>query len=92
MSRTPSFRELEKAFWRFVEQHCPYPLHLRHRYSWVRANPYFEYRGVSWERSSTPGHLIPEAEPGATHRISFIAADGVLVQGWLRAGPIVQLA
>jgi hypothetical protein len=92
MSRTPSFQELEKAFWRFVETQCPHPLYSRHRYTWVRANPCFEHRGVSWERSSTPGHMVPGAEPGATHRISFIAADGTLVQDWLRAGPIYSAA
>lgn len=55
----PSFTVLDKAFWDYVAQECPHPVHSRQRYAWVRANLTFEYHGITYVRSTVtvaPGY------------------------------------
>ena len=86
------FSDLERAYWRFVDQNCPHPIHSRHRYTWLRANRAFDYNGILWERASTTrASEAGSAAPG-THLVLFTAANGVVVQDWLKAGSIFRAA
>lgn len=48
------FREAELAWWRHVEAACPHPVNSRFRYSWIRENPTFSFRGDEYERQVKP--------------------------------------
>lgn len=86
------FADLERAYWRFVEQSCPHPIHSRHRYTWLRANRAFDFGGITWERASTSrASQAGTASPGTT-LVLFTAANGVVVQDWLSAGSIFRAA
>lgn len=78
--KTPSFVTLEKAFWTYVDQHCPFPLQSRHRYSWVRENLRFEHDGIIYERASAL--IRPDAPGPASCLISYTGSDGSVVEEW----------
>ncbi len=64
------FRATEKAWWLYVDAACPYPIHSRHRYTWIREHNTFEYKGSHYQRSSTPV-LNPDGSRGSGSRVVF---------------------
>lgn len=76
----PSFNVLDKAYWAFVNQHCPHPAQSRLRYTWVRANLSFEHDGVYYVRRSAtiPAEQSPSGKAG--YAVSYSGDDGSLIR------------
>jgi hypothetical protein len=78
--RHPSFLNLDKAFWAFVDQHCPYPVQSRQRYAWVRENLSFEYEGVRYDRHSVTVRSDGASLGPATFAVTYTGSDGTVIR------------
>ncbi|HSW15259.1 MAG TPA: hypothetical protein VLI06_20595 [Solimonas sp.] len=72
------FQHLESAYWRHVEQSCPHPQDSRHRYTWMRQNPKFDYEGIAYERRRSTGIGVT-GRP--MHVIAYHGGDGTVHEG-----------
>jgi hypothetical protein len=77
--KVPSYVALEKAYWVFVDAHCPHPVQSRHRYTWVRENLSFEYDGVTYMRTTEAVRVPAGTIPRAAYAVTYTSTDGEIV-------------